>query len=204
MQDRNYSDLLTLIRSLIGSGSLTTEEQASIESFVNRRAYEAYQTSQAWPRYLVVGEERDISANPAQTIPYAEAGKNNIAEFLRIYRSQPSLNLTAKEFDFYVNADGAHILNITTTDATGAFVTYKKALATFTDQSTDIPGEWFFFIAHASYADFLRLDGQTDKAIAEEQIAQTYLAMELERVDVMNNNNNLFKKFSTHGTRQSR
>jgi hypothetical protein len=50
----------------------------------------------------------------------------------------------------------------------------------------------------------LRLDGQTDKALTEEQVAQTYLAMELERVDLMNNNNNLFKKFSTHGTRQSR
>ncbi len=204
MQDRSYTDLFTLIRSLIGAGSLTTEEQSSIESFVNRRAHEAYQTSQSWPRYLVVGEERAISTSPAQTVPYTESGKTTIFEFLRIHRSQPSLNLSAHEFDFYVDADGAHILNITTEDATGAFVTYKKALPIFTSSSTDIPGEFFFFIAHSAYADFLRLDGQTDKALTEEQVAQTYLAMELERVDLMNNNNNLFKKFSTHGTRQSR
>ena len=53
MQDRTYSDLLFLIQSLIGSGNLTTEEQGSIESFINRRAHEIFQTSQSWPRFLV-------------------------------------------------------------------------------------------------------------------------------------------------------
>ena len=204
MQERTYTDLLNLTQSLIGSGSLTTQEQSSILSFVNRRAYEAYNTSQSWPRYLVVGEQRTISSDPSQTIPYTEAGKSNIGEFLRIYRTQPSLNLSAREFEFYVDSNGAHILNLTTTDATSAYVTYKKELPTFTASSTDIPNEWFNFIAHAAYADFLRLDGQLDKAVVEEQIAQNYLAMELERVDNMANNNNLFNKFSTHGTRQSR
>jgi hypothetical protein len=75
MQERTYSDLLTLIRSLAGVGGFTAEEQTSILSFVNRRASEAYNMSQSWPRYLVVGEERAIDSSPASTIPYAEAGK---------------------------------------------------------------------------------------------------------------------------------
>jgi hypothetical protein len=49
MQERTYSDLLTLIRSLSGAGSFTAEEQTSILSFVNRRASEAYNMSQSWP-----------------------------------------------------------------------------------------------------------------------------------------------------------
>ena len=204
MQERTYSDLLTLIRSLAGVGSFTTEEQASIESFVNRRASEAYNMSQSWPRYFVVGEERTISSSPASTIPYAEAGKNTIYEFVRIHRTQPFLRQSALEFDFYVDSNGAHILNLTTADASSAFVTYKKELGQFTASSTNIPGEWFAFMAHAAYADFLRMDGQHDKALTEEQVAQGYIAMELEKVDNIMNNNTALKRFSTYINRQAR
>jgi hypothetical protein len=204
MQDRTYSDLLTLIRSLSGAGSFTAEEQTSILSFVNRRASEAYNMSQSWPRYLVVGEERAIDSSPASTIPYAEAGKNTIYEWIRIHRTQPFLRNSALEFNFYVDSNGAHILNLTTADATSAFVTYKKELSQFTANSTNIPGEWFAFMAHTAYADFLRMDGQHDKALAEEQVAQGYIAMELEKVDNMMNNNTALKRFSTYINRQAR
>jgi hypothetical protein len=204
MQERTYSDLLTLIRSLAGAGSFTAEEQTSILSFVNRRASEAYNMSQSWPRYLVVGEERAIDSSPASTIPYAEAGKNTIYEWIRIHRTQPFLRNSALEFNFYVDSNGAHILNLTTADATSAFVTYKKELSQFTANSTDIPGEWFAFIAHTAYADFLRMDGQHDKALNEEQVAQSYIAMELEKVDNMMNNNTALKRFSTYINRQAR
>ena len=204
MQERTYSDLLTLIRSLAGAGSFTAEEQTSILSFVNRRASEAYNMSQSWPRYLVVGEERAIDSSPASTIPYAEAGKNTIYEWIRIHRTQPFLRQSALEFDFYVDSNGAHILNLTTADATSAFVTYKKELSQFTANSTNIPGEWFAFMAHTAYADFLRMDGQHDKALNEEQVAQSYIAMELEKVDNMMNNNTALKRFSTYINRQAR
>jgi hypothetical protein len=204
MQDRTYSDLLTLIRSLAGAGGFTAEEQTSILSFVNRRASEAYNMSQSWPRYLVVGEERAIDSSPASTIPYAEAGKNTIYEWIRIHRTQPFLRNSALEFDFYVDSNGAHILNLTTADATSAFVTYKKELSQFTENSTNIPGEWFAFMAHTAYADFLRMDGQHDKALTEEQVAQGYIAMELEKVDNMMNNNTALKRFSTYINRQAR
>ena len=204
MQERTYSDLLTLIRSLSGAGSFTAEEQTSILSFVNRRASEAYNMSQSWPRYLVVGEERAIDSSPASTIPYAEAGKNTIYEWIRIHRTQPFLRNSALEFNFYVDSNGAHILNLTTADATSAFVTYKKELSQFTENSTNIPGEWFAFMAHTAYADFLRMDGQHDKALTEEQVAQGYIAMELEKVDNMMNNNTALKRFSTYINRQAR
>jgi hypothetical protein len=204
MQERTYSDLLTLIRSLAGAGGFTAEEQTSILSFVNRRASEAYNMSQSWPRYLVVGEERSNCSSPASTIPYAEAGKNTIYEWIRIHRTQPFLRQSALEFDFYVDSNGAHILNLTTADATSAFVTYKKELSQFTENSTNIPGEWFAFMAHTAYADFLRMDGQHDKALTEEQVAQGYIAMELEKVDNMMNNNTALKRFSTYINRQAR
>ena len=313
MQDRTYSDLLFLIQSLIGAGNLTSEEQGSIESFINRRAHEVFQTSQSWPRFLVSSEERNIIAyvlsgatsstitdvnanykfiglndgdigkagtkvyedsNPSapviliyknssnawivtydagfsinadgtvditsagttqfteadsvkkdrvedvetwtpragsdvlsvsakNLIPYAQTNKNNIGEFLKIHRKKAYINNSSIEYDFFVDFDGGNILNIANTSDGTAFVTYKKELPQYTITSTDIPGEWFFFIAHGSYADFLRMEGQIEKALIEEETAQKYLALELEKIDNMSNNN-VFRRFSTHGTRQSR
>ena len=312
MRDRTYSDLLFLIQSLVGGGNLTTEEQGSIDSFINRRAHEAFQTSQTWPRFLVGSEKRNIisyvlsgatgnvsgangnyrfiglndgdigtagtkvyedsnpgapvnliyknSSNawivtyaaafsinsdgtiditdagatqfteadsikkdrvedvetwtPSQTseallvaaknlIPYAETNKTNIGEFLKVYRKKAFLNDSSLEYDFFVDFDGANILNVANTTDNAAFVTYKKELPQYTITSTDIPGEWFFFMAHGAYADFLRMEGKVEQSMAEEGVAQGYLAQELEKVDNMSNNN-VFRRFSTHGTRQSR
>ena len=329
MQDRTYSDLLFLIQSLVGGGNLTTEEQGSIDSFINRRAHEAFQTSQTWPRFLVGSEQRDIISlnisglgaggssdsssaangnyillgqddgtggavagtnvyyNPAvgtrafdevsdstviykrtstgrweiendssigigssgaiaveagsgdallveadspkkdnpsevitwtlttakvsgtplvvdkQLIPYAETSKTSIGEFLKVYRKKAFVNDSSLEYDFFVDFNGANILNVANTTDNAAFVTYKKELPQYTITSIDIPGEWFFFIAHGAYADFLRMEGKVEQSMAEEDVAQKYLAQELEKVDNMSNNN-VFRRFSTHGTRQSR
>jgi len=330
MQDRTYSDLLFLIQSLVGGGNLTTEEQGSIDSFINRRAHEAFQTSQTWPRFLVGSEARDIislnisglgagsssdksgatngnyvligqedggagggtngtniyynpstgtrtpggvsgstviyknkntnkwtieesgniainsdgtievqggtgntvlvqtysqqkgspseiinwtktatlvSGNPLfvdkQFIPYAQTSKDTVGEFLKVYRKKAFLNDSSLEYDFFVDSKGANVLNIANTTDSAAFVTYKKELPQYTITSTDIPGEWFFFIAHGAYADFLRMEGKVEQSMAEEDVAQKYLAQELEKVDNMSNNN-VFRRFSTHGTRQSR
>ena len=159
----------------------------------------------------LVGNNADQSPHIAQkqSIPYEEVlghsstAKNNIGEFLKIHRKKAFINNSSIEYDFSVDFDGANILNIVNTTDNSAFVTYKKELPQYTITSTDIPGEWFFFIAHASYADFIRIEGEVEKAIIEEERGQKYLALELEKIDNMSNNN-VFSRFSTHGTRQSR
>jgi hypothetical protein len=202
MQVKSYTELKALIQALAGVSSFTTEEDSKILSFVNRRAAEAYNLSPSWARYLVVSEERTITT--ANTIPYTQATKDDIGEFIRIHRKQAFLNDSSLEYDFYVDSNGANILNIINTEDTSAFVTYKKELAAFTADSTDIPLEFFYFVAHAAYADFLRMDGQHGKALTEEQIAKNYLDIELEKIDIRNNNNSINHKFSTYVNRQSR
>lgn len=312
MQEKTYTDLLALIRSLIGVEELTPDEQAKVLNFVNRRAYEAYNTSPSWSRYVVSSEARDINQytlsdataststsvnqnyillgtndgnngkadtniyqgvttssviiyknasnqwiiatgvtvaiqsdgryritvagttqfTEADTnkknlledvevftprsgsdvlnverknlIPYAETGENTIGEFIRIHRKKSFLNRSAIEYDFFVDSDGANILNVANNEDGKAFVTYKKQLTEFSDTSTDIPLEFFYFLAHAAFADFLRLESKYQDARTEEAIAQTYLAQELEKIDLRNNNNSLNKKFSTYVNRQSR
>lgn len=151
-----------------------------------------------------------------QAIPYEENNRNTINEFIRIHRNKAFINDSSTEYDFFVDANGANILNNSTTDNV-AYVTYKKHII---DTSTgtiitsldingssnlqQIPLEFFNYTAHSVFADFLRLDGQTDKAFAEEQIAQNFLTEELEKVDIINNRNSLNQKFSTYINTSSR
>ena len=163
----------------------------------------------------------NLSGTPSvvdkQMIPYAQTGRNTIGSFNRIHRKKAFLNQSAVEYDFFVDFDGANILNITSTTDNSAFVTYKKeftpfsitvsdpvVVSDFTSSTVEVPAEFFAYIAHATYADFLRMDGQTDKAFAEENTASGALALELEKVDIISNNNTVNKRFSTYVNRQSR
>ena len=156
----------------------------------------------------------DVSGTPLvvdeQLIPYAQTGKTTIGDFNRIHRKRAFLNNSAIEYEFFVDLNGANILNITNTTDNEAFVSYKKQFTPFTvtsdlyNSTVEVPGEFFNFIAHAVYADFLRVQNRQQEAIAEEQVAQTYLALELEKIDIRSNNNTVNKRFSTYVNRQSR
>lgn len=147
-------------------------------------------------------------------IPYTQTGKTNIGSFNRIFRKQAFLNQSALEYEFFVDFTGANILNISSTTDNTAFVSYKKeftpftvtgsTVADFTGSTVEVPAEFFAYLAHATYADFLRMDGQTDKALAEENTASVALALELEKIDIISNNNTVNKRFSTYVNRQSR
>ncbi|MAI84503.1 MAG: hypothetical protein CMM91_06150 [Rickettsiales bacterium] len=145
-----------------------------------------------------------------QLIPYAQTGKDTIGDFNRIHRKRAFLNNSAIEYEFFVDLNGANILNIASTTDNEAFVSYKKQFTPFTvtsdfyNSTVEVPGEFFNFIAHAVYADFLRVQNRQQEAIAEEQVAQTYLALELEKIDIRSNNNTVNKRFSTYVNRQSR
>ena len=144
--------------------------------------------------------------NPAPTVHDLD----NIGEFVRIHRNQAFLNNSSLEYDFFVDQNGATILNIANTSDGIAYVTYKQEFTPFGvtteyyNDDTDVPAEFFHFLAHAAYADFLRVQNKQQEAIAEEQVAFNYLALELEKVDIKMNNTTVNKRFSTHGNRQAR
>jgi hypothetical protein len=159
-------------------------------------------------------ETAQLSGTPLivskQLIPYAQTGRDTIGDFNRIHRKKAFLNQSAIEYDFFVDFDGANILNIANSNDNEAFVSYKKQFTPYTvtsgyyDSSLEVPAEFFNYIAHAVYADFLRVQNRQEEALAEEQVAQTYLALELEKIDIRSNNNTINKRFSTYVNRQSR
>ena len=147
---------------------------------------------------------------PLNLIPYTETNQTDIGEFIKIHRKKAYVNQSQLEYDFFIDENGANFLNTASSTDNEAFVTFKKRLTLFDvtssweSSSVAVPIEFFYYIAHAVYADVLRLESKYDDAQKEEAFASQYLAQELEKVDIIANNNNLKKKFSTHLNRNSR
>lgn len=89
------------------------------------------------------------------------------------------------------------IISTTPLNAVNVFVTYRKELnniitdgGTFTsgflgdelNDNPNVPYIFFEYLAFGAYSDFLRGDGQTDKAQVEEQNAEILLRMEIDKV----------------------
>jgi hypothetical protein len=256
MADGTYSDLLLRIKALAGVSDFTDTELTFLNSLVNRRANFAYEATDYWPRYLVVGEKRTLStptvaANAIEAgntytiltvgttnfvsigaasntvgvvftatgtgsgtgtaslstniVPFAQAGKSTIDTFLRIHKTyQPFYLYSAPELEYYVTFEGANLVG-DTAPSTNTYVTYKKvADASYTTASTNIPGEWFNYLAHATFADFLRQDGQNEKAVLEENIAKGLLDDQLQKTDVSRATGMIAHRISTHNSRSFR
>lgn len=145
-------------------------------------------------------------------VPYNCFRKPDVQDFIRIHQKRSFLNNSSTEFDFYVDSNGANLLNAGDISDNKIYVTYKKPIVDSTTgvvissltSGKQIPSEFFNYTAHGVYADFLRMDGQHDKAAFEEQKADMFLATELERIDIINNNNSLNHKISTYVNRSTR
>jgi len=182
MQTRTYAELLSLIQSLSGV-VFATLELGRIKALINRRALRAYRSTNYWPRFLKIGEERAVTSD---VVPYTESGKSSIDTYLRIHVQAPYVTTSVQEYDIMVTADGAKLV-AGNTAPTSAFVTYKAQLSdTYGDgtgESTDIPAEWYQYMAHGTYADYLRAEGQQEKAALADQEADMLLQEEMIRID---------------------
>ena len=202
MQTDTYSNLLSLVKGLSGNTSYTSAEETLVGSFINRRIYNAYRRSAYWPRYLVLGEARAASGS---VIPFTQATLNNIDTFLRIYDQAPYVTNSVDEFEFVVTSDGAKVIS-NADSLTTFYVDYKKRWDGDYNSTTNqnVPLEFFHYAAHSAFADFLRYDGQNEKAAAEEAYAESLLVLELDNVMNQRNATRVASRVRSHATSQSR
>ena len=123
----------------------------------------------------------------------------------RIHKTDPTDTRYPEEYTFVsllkpTNlCPAVKIISPTVLNGVNVFVTYRKSLESvisdggnpnytsgyFGDESGDnpnVPYAFFEYCAFGAYADFLRGDGQTDKAQVEDQNAELLLRMEIDKV----------------------
>jgi len=181
MTTKTYSELLDQIKSLCGV-EFATIELPRINALINRRAKRAYRTSNNWPRFITVGQSRAVTS---KTVPYAEGVLDTIGTFLKVQAVAPYTTSSPQDFNFYVDSAGAKL--ITSTNPSAAFVTYKKVLSDVYGETTGmqplVPSEWFDYIAHGVYADYLRAEGQQEKSQLADSEAAMILNDELVQIE---------------------
>ena len=205
MQTKNYTtDLLPLIKAMCGV-EFALIELPRIKAMINSRAKRAYRSTEYWPRFLVVGEARTVTSG---VVPFTQAGLNSIDTFLQIHRTQPFQSASAQLIDFYVQNGGATLID-GSLDLSSAYVTYKKQWTdVYGDGSSgtvvNVPDEWFEYLAHGVYADWLRAEGQQEKAALADAEAKDKLDDELIRISEMHTINSVANRIQTNSNMQSR
>jgi hypothetical protein len=203
MQTKTYAELFALIQALCGV-VFASIETPRIKALINRRAMRAYRASNYWTRFLKIGEERVVSSS---VIPYSESGLSSIDTFLRVYKQAPYIASSVQEYDIMVTASGATLV-CGDLNPSEAYVTYKAQLSdTYGDgsgESTTIPAEWYQYMAHGTYADYLRAEGQQEKSVIADQEAELLLQDEMIRLDENHTSGLVSNRIFTNANMQMR
>jgi hypothetical protein len=140
-------------------------------------------------------------------VPYSETGKSSVDTFLRFFKQAPYIASSVQEFDFTVTAEGATLVAGDLNPST-AFLTYKAQFAdTYGDsagETSSVPAEWFQYLAHGTYADYLRAEGQQEKAALADQEAEALLTEELIRLDENHTSGFVSNRIRTNANMQLR
>jgi hypothetical protein len=127
--------------------------------------------------------------------------------FLRLFKQAPYIASSVQEFDFTVTAEGATLVAGDLNPST-AFLTYKAQFAdTYGDgagETSSVPAEWFQYLAHGTYADYLRAEGQQEKAALADQEAEALLTEELIRLDENHTSGFVSNRIRTNANMQLR
>ena len=195
---------------------METTDEAFFRQAINRRFRTAYQRY-PWYEFTIVGETVNlVSGDDNQIITYGSNKDlaNSADTIFRIHKSNPSETLYPEEYTFIsMIADSGNphagdvavkILNPTVLNNVDVFVTYRKDVeevvkdgsgttGLFGNEAGDtanIPFRFFEYMAFGAYADFLRGDGQTQKAQVEDQNAEMILRQE---IDIVRNQSRQFR-----------
>ena len=203
MQTKTYAELFALIQALCGV-VFASIETPRIKALINRRALRAYRSSNYWTRFLKIGEERAVASS---VIPYSEGSLSSIDTFLRVYKQAPYVASSVQEYDIMVTSAGATLV-CGDLNPSEAYVTYKAQLVdTYGDsggEQTAIPAEWYQYMAHGTYADYLRAEGQQEKSVIADQEAEMLLQDEMIRLDENHTSGLVSNRIFTNANMQMR
>lgn len=205
-----YSNALLRYKALVGVESLSSYEEDIFKADLKDRFRQGFQ-KYAWPEYCVLGEEKVLGSNLIRS--YAPTGApagpttlvSNADTVLGVYKEDPNFTLKPTEYIFNSTYDGfgyPAVRIITDQDMTGqtVFVSYRMDLdeaikatpspfATIpvfgngAGEANEIHQGLSSYAIYGAYVQYLKGDGQNQKAIIEEQMADRILFEAIEKIE---------------------
>lgn len=191
MRTVSYSDFKSRFESAIGIDSLLSVEETALKNSLNDRIRGAW-TRAKWPDVQAVVEKSvaavssPIVADKAVQIDNA----SDIMDVFQVWNKNPLTDRNAILLDYQL-INGYLVLPAESSVSSVFIVGNQVPASDYGTGTTDLPAFLERYLLLACVADFYKADGQLDKSIAQEQMAEETLALELDRVERLESMNKI-------------
>ena len=191
MRTISYNDFKGRFESAIGVDTLLTQEETALKNSLNDRIRGAW-TRAKWPDVQTVVEKSvapvssPIVADKAVQIDNA----SDLMDVFQVYTKNPLTDRNAILLNYQL-INGYLVLPADSSIDSVFIVGNQVPASDYGTGTTDLPAFLERYLLIASVADYYKAEGQLDKAIAQEQMAEETLALEIDRVERLNSMNKI-------------
>ena len=186
-----YSTFKSRFQSAVGVDSLLSQEETALKNSLNDRIRGAW-TRAKWPDVQTVVEKSVASVSSPIVADKAVQIDNasDLMDVFQVWTKNPLTDRNAILLDYQL-INGYLVLSADSSADSVFIVGNQVPASDYGTGTTDLPAFLERYLLLACVSDYLKADGQLDKAMAQEQMAEETLALELDRVERLNSMNKI-------------
>ena len=191
MRTVSYSTFKSRFESAVGVDTLLSQEETALKNSLNDRIRGAW-TRAKWPDVQTVVEKSVASVTSPIVADKAVQIDNasDLMDVFQVWTKNPLTDRNAILLDYQL-INGYLVLPADSTASSVFIVGNQVPASDYGTGTTDLPAFLERYLLLACVADYYKADGQLDKALAQEQMAEETLALELDRVERLNSMNKI-------------
>ncbi len=191
MRTVSYSTFKSRFESAVGVDTLLSQEETALKNSLNDRIRGAW-TRAKWPDVQTVVEKSVASVTSPIVADKAVQIDNasDLMDVFQVWTKNPLTDRNAILLDYQL-INGYLVLPADSTASSVFIVGNQVPASDYGTGTTDLPAFLERYLLLACVADYYKADGQLDKAMAQEQMAEETLALELDRVERLNSMNKI-------------
>jgi hypothetical protein len=175
----------------VGVDTLLSQEETALQNSLNDRIRGAW-TRAKWPDVQTV-VEKSVTAVTSPIVADKAVQIDNASDLMDVFQvwtKNPLTDRNAILLDYQL-INGYLVLNADSSADSVFIVGNQVPASDYGTGTTDLPAFLERYLLLACVADYFKADGQLDKAMAQEQMAEETLALELDRVERLNSMNKI-------------
>jgi len=187
----SYSTFKSRFESAVGVDSLLSQEETALKNSLNDRIRGAW-TRAKWPDVQTVVEKSVASVSSPIVADKAVQIDNasDLMDVFQVWTKNPLTDRNAILLEYQLI--NGYLVLPADSSADSVFIVGNQVPASdYGTGTTDLPAFLERYLLLACVADYYKADGQLDKAMAQEQMAEETLALELDRVERLNSMNKI-------------
>ncbi len=186
MRTVTYTELKNRFTSAIGVDTLLSVEETAFKNSLNDRVKGAWTRAQ-WPELMTVVEKSVAAVTSPIVADKAVQIDNdaNLMDVFSVFDKNPLSDRTAFKLDY--NLINGYLVLPANSSQSSVFVMGNQVTpSSYGDgggETSTLPRFLERYLLLATIADWYKSDGQLEKAIQQEQMAEETLALEIDRVE---------------------